>query len=133
MKAPRKPMSAASILSELIKDSADKLAAILGSDLGKQREGAYIHWDDLRHRPLPEGVTHKQWWLAIKLSRRGNHALPFTDGQKAGFNYSAPDHILKLLHEIDRDASGRIEVPELVTSSQTRDRYLVNSLIELSL
>ena len=47
-----------------------------------------------------------------------------------GFTYSVPDNLFKLLHEIDRDASGRIEVAELVTSSQTRDRYLVNSLIE---
>jgi hypothetical protein len=50
-----------------------------------------------------------------------------------GFTYSVPDNLSKLLHEIDRDASGRIEVAELVTSSQTRDRYFVSSLIEESI
>jgi len=61
------------------------------------------------------------------------HRLPFADSKQIGFTYSVPDNLFKLLHEIDRDASGRIEVAELVTSSQTRDRYLVNSLIEESI
>jgi Fic family protein len=133
MKVPQKPPPKDALFHELAAEAPDKLAEVFSSKLDKQPEGSYIHWDDLRHRPPPQGFTHKQWWLAIKISRRATHQLPFADSQKTSFTYSVPDHVLKLLHEIDRDASGRIEVPELVTNSPTRDRHLVSSLIEESI
>lgn len=133
MKVPQKPLETSEILGEVAREKPNRLAEVLNSDLDKQPEGQYVHWDELRHLPVPGGFTHKQWWLAIKMSRRATHSLPFTDGARNRFNYSVPDQVLKGIHEVDRDASGRIEVPELVTSSQTRDRYLVSSLIEESI
>lgn len=133
MKIPLKPPTISELLGEFVKDEAAKLGEVLGSDLDEQPQGRYVHWDELRHLPLPEGFTHRQWWLAIKIARRAKHVLPFVDTKQKSFTYGVPDNVLKLIHEIDRDASGRIEVPELVTSSQTRDRYLVNSLIEESI
>ena len=35
-----------------------------------------------------------------------------------------------MLHQVDRDASGRIELPADVANTDARNRYLVNSLIE---
>lgn len=107
--------------------------ALAQSNLDRLPEGRYIHWDELRHLQVPTGFTHNEWWLAIKMSRRASHRVPLVDGSLRAFSYSLPDNLLKLLHEIDRDASGRIEVPELVTNPQTRDRYLVSSLIEESI
>ena len=40
------------------------------------------------------------------------------------------DTVQRLVHGIDRDASGNISLPEDVTDSATRDRYIANSLIE---
>ncbi len=40
------------------------------------------------------------------------------------------DAVQRLVHQVDRDASGRIELPEDVTNRATRDRYIVSSLIE---
>jgi Fic family protein len=133
MKIPLKPLSVSKLLNELVKEDPNSLSEVLASDLDQQPKGRYVHWDELRHFPVPDGFTHELWWLAIKLSRRATHSLPFKDSQQTGFTYSVPDQVLKLVHEIDRDASGRIEVPELVASSQTRDRYLVSSLIEESI
>jgi len=134
MKVPQKPPPDDELLRELGEAGPDKLAEVFRSDLGKQQpEGSYIHWDELRRRPAPQGFTHRQWWLAIKISRGATHRLPFADSQQTSFTFTVPDHVLKLTHEIDRDASGRIEVPELVTNSPTRDRYLVSSLIEESI
>ena len=134
MKVPQKPPQIDDLLTELTKDEPGKIVELVGSDLDRQPEGKYVHWDELRHLPPPKGFTQRQWWLAIKISRRtAHHRLPFADSKQMGFGYSIPDNLFKLLHEIDRDASGRIEVAELVTSSQTRDRYLVNSLIEESI
>jgi Fic family protein len=133
MKIPLKPSPISRLLNELAKEDPNKLSEVLSSDLDRQPDGRYIHWDELRHLPVPDGFSHELWWLAIKLSRRAIHSLPFKDSQQVGFTYSVPDQVLKLIYQIDRDASGRIEVPQLVTSSQTRDRYLVSSLIEESI
>jgi Fic family protein len=133
VKVPQKPPSLIQLLTEMAAEGPGKFGQLVSSHLDRKPEGRYIHWDELRHLPAPEGFTHRHWWLAIKISRRSTHRLPFSDNKAADFSYSVPDNLLRLLHEIDRDASGRIEVPELVTSSQNRDRYLVSSLIEESI
>src|SRR5271154_3584210 len=133
MKVPHKPPQLPELLAELTQEGPSKIVELVGSGLDRQPEGKYVHWDELRHLSPPNGFTHRQWWLAIKMSRLAIHRLPFADSKQIGFTYSVPDNLFKLVHEIDRDASGRIEVAELVTSSQTRDRYLVNSLIEESI
>ena len=46
------------------------------------------------------------------------------------FTYSLADPVLELLHEIDRDASGRITTRDQITNPQTRARYIESSLIE---
>ena len=44
-----------------------------------------------------------------------------------------PDPVLRYLHEIDQNASGGIQLAEEVTNPSTRDRYIINSLIEESI
>src|SRR5690606_12089928 len=46
------------------------------------------------------------------------------------FVFSVPDGITESLHRIDLDAGGMVSVPESITNPQTRDRYLVSSLME---
>ncbi|MFC9318842.1 Fic family protein [Streptomyces nigra] len=56
--------------------------------------------------------------------------LPLTDSAGKPFVFALPDVILKSLEEVSRDASGKITISEQVTNPATRDRYLINSLIE---
>ncbi len=133
MKVPQKPPPLEQLLNELAAAGPGKFPQMVSSQLDKKPEGRYVHWDELRHLPVPGGFTHHQWWFAIKISRRSSHHMPFADSANVPFIYSVPDSLFKLLHEIDRDASGRIEVAEQVTNPQTRDRYLVSSLIEESI
>ncbi len=44
--------------------------------------------------------------------------------------YALVDPMLERLHRIDRDAAGHIALPEQATNPETRDRYIVRSLIE---
>jgi Fic family protein len=91
----------------------------------------YVHWEKLRFLNPPEGLTHRQWWLGLKLARAQMfRPLPISDADGLPFHFAMPDPVLQLVHEIDRDASGRIEVPEQVTNPAERDRYIVSSLIE---
>jgi len=79
----------------------------------------------------PEGLTHDEWWAGLKIVRaQGRRRIPLRDRNDAPFSYSTPDPILRQLYTIDRDASGRIELPEAVANPQIRDRYIQSSLIE---
>ncbi|MBC7978104.1 MAG: Fic family protein [Myxococcales bacterium] len=93
--------------------------------------GRYLHWEELRHHPVPDGITSEAWWWGVRLARTQlARPLGLRDRQGARFAFSMTDTAQRLVHEIDRDASGNIALPEDVTNSATRDRYIVNSLIE---
>lgn len=118
-------------MKELVRKAGPRLSELLGAGLSNLPENKYLHWDALRHKPVPGDLTAEEWWLAIKLSRVGSmRAVPFFDKENKPFQFNTPPFVLRMLHLVDRDASGRIELPEVVTNPQTRDRFLVRSLIE---
>jgi Fic family protein len=92
----------------------------------------YLHWDNLRHREPPAGLTHEEWWCGIKLARAsGLRPIPLTDTTGQPFSYSVPDSVFRQLHYVDQHCSGEIAMPEVVTTDeQARHHYLVNSLME---
>ena len=91
----------------------------------------YLHWDKLRHLEPPLGLSHRQWWCAIKMNRSSQYRqLPLKDDTGRAFQYTLADPIPETLHEIDTGAGGRIEMAEPITNPETKDRYLVGSLIE---
>jgi Fic family protein len=99
--------------------------------IGSAPEGKYRHWDTLRHVAPPPGLTSEEWWAAIKFARsQAQRRIPLKDRNGRSFVYSTPDPVLGFLHEIDRDASGRIALPEAITNPHTKDRYVQSSLIE---
>lgn len=91
----------------------------------------YLPWSEMRYRTPPEGLTHEEWWLASKMRRISmSRPTPLLDKDGRAFTYALPDEVLRSIDEINRDASGHISISEQVTNNATRDRYLVNSLIE---
>ena len=96
--------------------------------------GRYEHWDKVRHLTPPDGLTSEEWWLGIRLARQPLlKPVPLLDKKGHPFVFGTPDPILRVLHEIDQLASGRIEMSEEVTNPSTRDRYVISSLIEESI
>jgi Fic family protein len=94
--------------------------------------GDYLHWDQLRHLDPPPGLSHEEWWLALKLARGPLlRLLPLHDPAGRPFTYATPDGVLRLLHHVDQRCSGEIAMGEMVTTDeQARHHYLVNSLME---
>lgn len=91
----------------------------------------YPHWEELRHRLPPAGYTLEEWWLGVKLSRLPLlKPIPLNDKRGQPFRFCIPDIALEALHEIDMGAGSAIGVPEPITNAQTRERYLVRSLME---
>ena len=120
-------------LRELVSDQdlMSAAARILTAATGPEVKGRYYHWDKLRHLDPPADLTTREWWLALKFAR-AQLAKPITLVDKTGapFTFSMTDTVLQAIHKIDRDASGKIEISEQVTSPETRDRYIINSLIQ---
>lgn len=94
-------------------------------------DGTYLHWDQLRHRAPPEGMTSELWWAAIKLARGGMlQALPLLDKAGKPFLIATPEDVLIHLHHIDKDAAGQIQSAAEVTTPENRERYLFQSTVE---
>lgn len=94
--------------------------------------GAYLHWDKLRYLKPPEGLTDRAWWFGLKIRRAQKKRIPLEDSAGIPFSFLLPDPLPECLHHADSFAHGAIQQPEPVTNPETRDTYLVRSLIEES-
>jgi len=136
MRLPEKPPTLNELLKTNLLDQADRLEEKLPllAKTGAVVRGRYEHWDRLRHLQEPEGLTTRDWWLGLKMARgQLLKPIPLRDKSGSPFRVATPDRILELLHQIDQSAGGRIEIAEELTNPATRDRYIINSLVEESI
>lgn len=92
----------------------------------------YLAWQELKHRPLPKGLSQEEAWTVVKLSRMGQlKKIPLvaTDGVK--FGYSLADGVQRDLHFLNQNTTGQILVNEPVVGlSDNKEKYIINSLME---
>lgn len=113
-----------------LSDDPERLLAVLDAAVAVGHPGGYVHWDKLRHLQPPDGLTHEDWWLAIKM-RRSLASLPLRDAAGRPFRYGVPSDVQRLLHFVDQHCGGEIAMSEVVTTDeQARQHYLVSSLME---
>ncbi len=97
-------------------------------------DGRYLHWNDIRRREPPEGLTVEQWWAGMRLARgQSSRPTELVDTGGVPFSYSLVDPVLKSLHRLDLRATGRSAAPAAVVDRTTRNRYKVRGLIEEAL
>lgn len=129
MKMPRLPKPLPQLLAEV--SASGRLADILVLYDTSPKRLDYLHWDEIRYRQPPEGLSTEEWWLAIKLQRKASYQdIPLVDTHGNLFRFCVPDFVAEQLHQIDRGAGTLIGIQHPITNPQTRDRYLVRSLIE---
>ena len=129
MRIPQAPPRLNALMSEV--KSPERMMELFAKMGEARTQRHYLHWDKLRHYSPPDGVSHREWWMILKLSR--TEALkPIGLKDKAGrpFQFSVPELVQEELHQIDLGAGGLVSIPEPITNPQTRDRYLVSSLME---
>ena len=127
MRFPQIPPTLQDLMSNL-KEPA-RLGELLSLMQKSLLQRNYFHWDKLRRYPAPEGFTHWEWWLALKMSRTGK-PIGLKDKKGKPFAFSVPGLVMEELHQIDLGSGGLVSVPEPMTNPHTRDRYLVSSLME---
>jgi len=130
MKKPTPPPDFSKLFEKVVASRPDRLSEIL-KEIPTGPADPYLPWNKIRFKSPPGGLTREEWWLGIKFVRRQmQRALPLVDKDDNPFTFALPDVALQALEEINRDTSGQIAISEQVTDPATRDRYLVNSLIE---
>lgn len=125
--------NAAPNLSELWKEVHDKgrVQAVFEQVSEHDAAGRYLHWDKLRFYDPPGDLSHREWWLALKLQRHAQYkSIPLTDVEGGRFQYALVDPIPARLHHVDFRGGGAIAMPDPITNPETKDRYLASSLIE---
>lgn len=128
MKQPVTPPNVLDIIKDLDKNRIRKILEEVPTPLAR---GRYEPWDKIRYLTPPGDLSPEEWWLGLKFARRQSmKEIPLRDTGGAPFRFATPDPVLRLVHEIDQRASGRIQVSEEVTNPNTRRRYVVASLIE---
>lgn len=92
----------------------------------------YLHWDKLQYYTPPIDIKPEYWWLIIKLKRQSGYKnLPNQDtGGKPFVILTDVEPIAQRLHDIDLRAGGHIKMPEQIMNRDTRDQYIVSSLIQ---
>jgi len=94
-------------------------------------DGRYVHWDKLAYLEPPSDLSREEWWLGIKLARQKLwNEIALRDVSGRPFKFAMPDEAHAIAHEITQNASGSIAVSEQVVNPDTRERYIVSSLIE---
>lgn len=128
MKIPQRPPSWLSLHEKLTLARRNRLAVHRGEWVRADR---YLHWNDLRRRPAPAGFTHEEYWHALKLARSSAYRpIGLRDRLGLPFQFGQPHKLTELLHQIDRGLGLAIGLPEAVSSPATRDRYVVNTLMQ---
>jgi len=119
------------------KPRSRKLPLLLSSHSELARaelDGRYLHWDELRHRAPPRGVTREDWWQLIKLAR-GTLAkeLPLTDQADRPFTFAMTDSLQRASFGLEHELKGTGKLPPPLADPASRKRYELSSLIEEAL
>lgn len=132
MKLPQVPPPFHETFSRLSKARQAEVLFHPGEATGGDKR--YLHWNDLRRKPAPAGLSAEEWWLAIKWWRlRDYRQIGLKDKQGRPFVFGTPDNLQQSLHEIDRGLGFALNLPESVTQPDVRDSYIVSALVQESI
>lgn len=131
MKTPLPPPDWVELLAGITAEDPQRMIDLFSTSRAVDDKGRYLHWDQMRHRQPPDGLTLNEWWVGTAASRVKNaRLLPFTGTDGDPFRFTNIDGIQEMVHLIDQQASGRIQTDDIVANIGSRNRYLVSSLVE---
>jgi len=132
MHIPVRPPEFSELINEIAQESPQKLSEIFSLAIPPDPRGTYYHWDKLRHlKSPPRELKHKEWWFGIKSARRSIYQLiPHKAKDGTPFVFGETKNMHRLLHEIDIHGGGKLKATAQVANPNTRETYLINSLIE---
>ena len=131
MIVPERPPTLSEAMAMLSADPAMFGKMLASAEFRPTVSDRYLHWEKLRRKTPPPGLTSKQWWAMVKFTRVSLwRQLPFTSTDGKHFKVAIPDPLQRALSEADRNLSGRVAIPDQIANPGTRDRYLMSALVE---
>jgi Fic family protein len=127
MRFPQRPPAA-----RLAQLKRDELQVILSSRVAPVLpDGRYLHWNDLRNRSPPPGLTVEHWWLAQKLARTVGSVIlqEFTGIDDQPFWFCRLDAIDRVTHQLDRRDAAK-EIIKALGDAASQHQYRTDQLIE---
>jgi len=127
------PLTPPDVAQLIARDKPEQFIKLVSAIRSPVIEGAYLHWDELRHRKPPAGIpSAEEWWLGIKMARTSLYRTLdlLLDKNGKPFVFGLPEPVLVALHRIDRDAAGEIASAADIATPEQRDRYIWRSLVE---
>lgn len=94
-------------------------------------DGRYPHWDELRFREPPPGLSSGQWWATLKWARRQSQTAITTMRSVYALNFGfVPTALIQqTLHDLDRTNVAR-ELLHALGNEDAIAEYRVRQLIE---
>ena len=132
MKKPMSPPNMPQLLAKIADDDPQRLLKIFSGRRPVDEKGRYLHWDQMRHRTPPDGLTLNEWWAGTTASRASQaRTLPFAGTDGNPFRFTNIDRSRRWSTSIDQQASGRIQTDEIVaTVGSSGPLCVVSSLVE---
>lgn len=134
MKIPETPPDIDKILETLAETDPKKITRLFLAGRTVDEKGRYLHWEQLKYKPVPEGMTSEEWWAATKLARSKQlQTLPgFYDKNQRPFKFFIPDSIQRDLHWVTQNASG-YEVTGDLFDSELKNKYSIRAMMNESI
>jgi Fic family protein len=129
MRIPQTPKSVSQLIAE-VGAAPDRLVHLMGALSDVPQDPRYLHWNDVRRRTPPEGLSPEEWWLLMKMARRPNRSIPLLDKQGSPFRFTIPDKVAAQLHQIDLGLGSSGSLPDAVTQPSSRNEYVISTLIQ---
>ena len=95
-------------------------------------QGRYLSWDEFKRRPVPDQFdTAEEAWSFVRLKRHTRAVnTSLLDRDDRPFSITEIGPLRNKLHQIDREAAGRLSTYGPVASHEEAEREHVTSLIE---
>ena len=128
---PKNPPNVEEIAARIMAGDGKRAAEVMRYAKQVDEKGRYLHWDTLRFRKPPPGLTHEEWWWAVRWSRRfASPQLPLKAANNEPLTYCEPPMIREALRYFDMHAGGHLGARSEAMSQGEGRAHLTRSLAE---
>ena len=131
MKFPIKPPDPSEVISATLRKDPKRISALVTLSNVVDEKGRYLHWDKLRFKKPPTGLSSKEWWAATRLARSAaSQVLALSDSTGNRFTFCEPPSLKAVLRRLDMNAGGALASDATALSTGEGRLHLARSLAE---